>query len=799
MGWQDGRVAGAQAPAQGQAAWMQGRPAGGPGGAPQDKVWQPLTDYANDVTSAFQAPIRQYAEDQADVAKRAQRPMWKEIALALPDAVVDAYRTGRIGMQAIGALASPITSIPDALVAAPVARGMEKIAPTPSVAAPKISLDQSGVHLTPPRVLSPDEVDDFHRDRIANVRSGINTALATVMPLEPKAMGAAAAARAAMALPAEQARGLAYVRRLAEAQKATPDTLAAASPNLTAAEAIGQNAEDALGALARRPGDTSKGLRNLVDTRRAERGSRVLNVVTDATGIDPRAVSDLPAMADSHVAATATFPEAQIGSGALGAHTKLNALRDASKGGVDAAYAAAREAQPESAVLNNGVRPAFKARMFDAIRDFAPAAAPQTRSILGAFDDLSRPVTARDLFDMRSQLTNLRFGMPSPETAAASAAIKAIDGGMSEALDAGHFSGDPSVIGAWRDAIAKNRQHMSAFEGEDLIHGLTARDWRGGQLTNVVAPEDASRAIFGQSGVSARANGVRDLTRLRDVLGADSPEWKDLQHEAFTRIMSGDIGKETFGASWDKFSKQNPRLADLLANPDTIANMESARSSIADAVHAKHSHEIAPQQLFDKNISAAQFKALVDGTDDLGRQAGRAGIANRINNIAQGREFFDVGAFTAPHVRAKLVAAYGQAAADKIMDAVKLEQSMRDFENTQGVKAGSRSAPWLAAMQEQDAVHPAVKAGVDLATSGGNPVKAAFSLLNPLDREALMKSFGMSQGARDAAGGYLSMTPQELADLVRKHSQPKPSPLPTTVSGVGAAAAVRPRGGSGRP
>ena len=173
---------------------------------------------------------------------------------------------------------------------------------------------------------------------------------------------------------------------------------------------------------------------------------------------------------------------------------------------------------------------------------------PDVASVFREVGRLSetRP-SARLLYDARQRLSRLRGN--DTEISAARTAIQELDRYISDALDAGAFDGEPGAVMAWRDALRERRTQGATFESGDLIQQLTEREFRSGARTTSVAPEDAGNRIFGtgNSWIN-KANLARDLTRLREVMGANSQEWGALRGEHFRRLMDAGQGPLEGGA-----------------------------------------------------------------------------------------------------------------------------------------------------------------------------------------------------------------------------------------------------------
>lgn len=298
---------------------------------------------------------------------------------------------------------------------------------------------------------------------------------------------------------------------------------------------------------------------------------------------DPRSVDDVTTAVAGRIQRASQPPSATRNVGGLRVSERLNREFDEAKRGVDAAYNAAREAAPDQAIIPRSELPRIASNIREAVRDIAPDDMPSVASKLSALDRLGT-VTVRDLFETRQQLSALRQGVPSPQSVAAGRAVQAIDAQIDDVVQRGVVTGDPQVVGLWHQAIAARRDMGQRFQGGDLIETITERTARGGGRANVVAPEDASRALLGASGVSPRANSARDLARIRDQLGPDSPEWRALSDEALGRLMQQDAGRETFGEALTRFSRENPDLAGVLFTPQQRAQVAAAQREIGQAV-----------------------------------------------------------------------------------------------------------------------------------------------------------------------------------------------------------------------
>lgn len=263
---------------------------------------------------------------------------------------------------------------------------------------------------------------------------------------------------------------------------------------------------------------------------------------------------------------------------------RLNAMRETANDGVNAAYTAARNAG-EGVTMPRQEVPPFAARLRESVRDYDPQTIPAVARQMARLDDLGGSTQVRDVFEIRAQLSTLRRDGERIEASAAGNVIRELDGFIDDAMTRDLFSGDTQAIGAWRNAIRQRREFGNLFESDDLIAKLTEPAYRGGGRTLAVDPVDASNYIFGRAdmGYVGKQNLTRDMTRLRDTLGADSAEWNAIRSEAFTRIAgTGEGAMEggtrmfsgvKFAKAWEDFNRKSPTLVRTLFTPDEISRV----------------------------------------------------------------------------------------------------------------------------------------------------------------------------------------------------------------------------------
>ncbi|WP_169054903.1 hypothetical protein [Azospirillum sp. TSA2s] len=313
----------------------------------------------------------------------------------------------------------------------------------------------------------------------------------------------------------------------------------------------------------------------------------------------------------------------ESGQGGEVAQSALVGMRNTERRAVNEAYDAARMAgrAPEpglpvpmsqagassgnltgAALSPDGVQTLAFQTMQSIARDHNLSGLPRTQALLAELDgfaqgargpvgamgadaaDGSIPISA--MFDWRKRLTNAAYGARGTEEGVALGKIKStFDDFMRQAADNALLQGDEGAINAFRNAIATNREFAGRFKGGDLIQKLTAEDFRGGVRQLVVPPDQAANAIFGSAKLFGGQNTARDLARMREVLGPESPAWNAVREEAWLRLARGMEGgmlptgeRSVSGAKFATAFDNAPReVMNVLFTPDEQLLMRQFR------------------------------------------------------------------------------------------------------------------------------------------------------------------------------------------------------------------------------
>lgn len=170
--------------------------------------------------------------------------------------------------------------------------------------------------------------------------------------------------------------------------------------------------------------------------------------------------------------------------------------------------------------------------------------------------------------------------------------------------------------------------------------------------------------------------------------------------------------------------------------------------------------------MFDNNVASSDFAGKFAKLSPAEQNAWKGGIANEIFKKAQTGKL-NPSVFKTPILKEKLVAAFGQDGADKLLKMLSSEKGMQDFERRYGPGAGSITQEIRAAQAEQDADNGAQQFALDalgnVVAHGGT--RGALKTIGGMGDQILtrMKTAGMSEAAMNEAGRILAMTGPESA------------------------------------
>lgn len=185
--------------------------------------------------------------------------------------------------------------------------------------------------------------------------------------------------------------------------------------------------------------------------------------------------------------------------------------------------------------------------------------------------------------------------MPGQTTAdmrATSAIIKAFDGHIEDAVANGLFSGDDRALDVLRQARAGYADYQKVFRPVKGDGGV------GSVMDKIVNREDGAGAtagevanfLYGASGTGAAGLSSRVATRMRDILGADSPEWSGIRQGMWKRLTQATEGKDAYGPQkisqriFEFVNGAGRPTAEAMFSPQELSTMRRLASALKETV-----------------------------------------------------------------------------------------------------------------------------------------------------------------------------------------------------------------------
>jgi len=158
----------------------------------------------------------------------------------------------------------------------------------------------------------------------------------------------------------------------------------------------------------------------------------------------------------------------------------------------------------------------------------------------------------RGVDQMRKRLSTFRNDAYSSGNAsdgrATKAVINAFDNEIDRAINNGLFSGDKSAVKAWNDARAAHADYRSTFgAGKNDPIGRVVEKITGKGNNPAAIPNDVADFLYGSSGTNPSSLNVGVATRVRGILGEQSPEWAAVKQGLFSRLTSAGEGMADMG------------------------------------------------------------------------------------------------------------------------------------------------------------------------------------------------------------------------------------------------------------
>jgi hypothetical protein len=217
----------------------------------------------------------------------------------------------------------------------------------------------------------------------------------------------------------------------------------------------------------------------------------------------------------------------------MDAQRRLSAIESQAKGRVDDLYANAR--QTSAGIAGRDLNEmAYNVRLST---DVSPDVAPVAHKVINTLESKAgsgdATIMLKEVFQARKDLSALRSAN-SPDAVAAGNAVRRIDEELNRLLERDLIAGNPAAVEVWREAIRRARQRFNIFQDGRIVQRLT-----DGSLP----PDKAVNLIFGSGKVFGQGVAVRDLVKMRRLLGAESAEWAQLREAAWIKLSEKAFGQ----------------------------------------------------------------------------------------------------------------------------------------------------------------------------------------------------------------------------------------------------------------
>ena len=308
-----------------------------------------------------------------------------------------------------------------------------------------------------------------------------------------------------------------------------------------------------------------------------------------------------------------TSPIITKGEGGAIAQAELLATKDAAKKIANENFKKARELDSDSSTLIPsrelaGFTDTIKSvlRRDHAIDDLVPV-----QNMLKKITELETKDTTfkiRNLFELRAQINSKAKGLKGDESSVVLGKIKnQLDSKIDNMLETAILSGDDAVILAWKKAVKGWSGYKSKWDSGDLLTKITKLN-NNGTRELAIAPESASNAIFGVSGLGfiSKANLQRDLLKMKKELSPDA--FNGLKQEIYLKLINQSKGNQLQNISGAKLQTNINKV--LQENSSIMSALFSAEERALLEQFARVANRTLSTQKNFSNTGAAQMNAI---------------------------------------------------------------------------------------------------------------------------------------------------------------------------------------------
>lgn len=215
----------------------------------------------------------------------------------------------------------------------------------------------------------------------------------------------------------------------------------------------------------------------------------------------------------------------------------------------------------------------------EALKTFDIEDMPTIRNRMADLEELAtRPnnpvITLNELALFRQRInTNRPSRNANPQEFAANGILKGqLDSFLNAQFNSDMITGNPAAVTKWRTANEAFKEFKNTFDADKTIRQFADEE---------VNPIEARNWIFGMGSLGGKSESANLVTRLKNIVGEDSPSMTALRQEALFDIMEPLLREEpnliAFTQKYDRLVRNNKQLADALF-PESITDLDKLRS-----------------------------------------------------------------------------------------------------------------------------------------------------------------------------------------------------------------------------
>lgn len=160
------------------------------------------------------------------------------------------------------------------------------------------------------------------------------------------------------------------------------------------------------------------------------------------------------------------------------------------------------------------------------------------------------------------------------------------DSWLDDAFDAALFEGDDAALATLKEARSLRREYGRLFQARNKTDDAGKVVEK--MMTDNRTPEEIANYIFGRGYLGSKESSVRIAGRLKEIFGADSPQWQAIREFGWVRLTR-EVGKPDFrpalfSKNLNRLMETNRTLMGTLYTAEERALMTRFRTEVARTI-----------------------------------------------------------------------------------------------------------------------------------------------------------------------------------------------------------------------